>query len=623
MGKKQKLEIFKDGLKLGGEPFYLLAGDFHYFRTLRGGWERRLQLAKDFGLTALQLYVPWNMHEVNEGEYNFEGNLDLAYFLELCDKYDLKVMFRPSGYMCAEWEFGGLPAWLLAKDDMALRTKDASFMEPFKRYMERLAKEFVPYLSTNGGPIIAVAVENEYGSFGDDEEYLKMCADMLTELGVDVPFFTANGHQPFKLMPGSRPEFWTGVDGGELLDEMVEILNHYQPDKPIYFSEFWAGHYTFWGGTFGQKDDDEVATHFKDALVKGAYISIYTFCGGTNFGFYNGANEGKFMVDLEPKGEKYAPFVTSYDYDSLLTENGLPTEKYFKCKKALEEVTGVERPITPYEYRTQEIKGVKLTENADLLENLDNLTVTRKESGQPVTMEKLGQNYGFIMYTTYVKYTDDWERQLSISGLHDRALVFADGKYVGKAMRDRISEPIRFPIRKEGTRIDILVENMGRVSYGHALHGDKKGICGFVKLDYVQPDGVVFPWNYSSKTNWINSTLPLEDLSGIDYSKKAVAGRPAFFKGTFKAEANVDTFVSTKGWEKGVIWINGFNLGRYWNIGPQETLYVPADLVKEENEIVIMELLPEETENRTINFVKEAVLDTITDETGIDASYIG
>ena len=164
---------------------------------------------------------------------------------------------------------------------------------------------------------------------------------------------------------------------------------------------------------------------------------------------------------------------------------------------------------------------------------------------------------------------------------------------------------------------------MGRVSYGHALHGDKKGICGFVKLDYVQPDGVVFPWNYSSKTNWINSTLPLEDLSGIDYSKKAVAGRPAFFKGTFKAEANVDTFVSTKGWEKGVIWINGFNLGRYWNIGPQETLYVPADLVKEENEIVIMELLPEETENRTINFVKEAVLDTITDETGIDASYIG
>lgn len=623
MGKRQLLEIKKDGLFLGGEPFYLVAGDFHYFRTLRGGWERRLQLMKDFGLTAVQIYVPWNMHECNEGEFNFEGDLDLAHFLKLCDEYDLKVMFRPSGYMCAEWEFGGLPAWLMKYEDMAIRTTDPEFMTVYRRYMERLTKEFIPYLSTNGGPIIAVAVENEYGSFGDDYDYIKQVGDMLVDLGVDVPLFTANGHQPFKMLPGTRPEYWTGIDGGELLDEMVEIMGKYQPDKPIYFSEFWAGHYTFWGSTFGRKDADEVAVHFKDALFKGAYVSIYTFCGGTNFGFYNAANEGKFMVDIEPKGEKYAPFITSYDYDSLVTEYGMPTDKYFKCKAALEEFTGNKIPMTPYEYKAQEILDVKLTQSADILENLDNITANRMQTGKPMTMEKLGQNYGFIMYTTFVKYTDDWERQLTFSGLHDRALVFANGKYVGKAMRDRVSAPIRFKVPKEGVRLDILVENMGRVSYGHALYGDKKGICGFVKIDFVQPDGVIFPWNYSAKTNWTNSTLPLEDLSRLDFSKTAKVGRPAFFKGSFKAQANVDTFISMKNWEKGVVWINGFNLGRYWNIGPQETLYIPADLVKEENEIVILELLPKSVESRTVDFVKKPVLDTVTEETGIDTSYIG
>lgn len=597
MGKNEKLKISKDGLTLGGKPFYLASGDMHYFRIFKDGWKRRLQLMKDFGLTAVQTYVPWDLHEPEDGEFHFEGRLDIAAFLELCQEIGLKVMFRPSPYMCSEWDWGGLPYWLMNKDKMCIRTNSPAFMQCLRAYYERLAKEFIPYLSTNGGPIIAVAVENEYGSFGDSCEYIKAVGDLLIELGVDVPLYTANGWEPFKLLSGSRPEYWTMLDLHELTEPARKSIESYQPDKPIAVGEFWAGRSQQWGGHFKRQTPQEVAEKYAALIENNTFVNFYMFCGGTNFGFQNGALVGKYGADLPDAPNRYIPFATGYDVDALVDESGTPTQKYFECKRVLRKhleklgvpFTGTDNMEVPSRV-SQSIGTISLTETADLLDNTENLTVRALDSGAPLTMEEMEQDYGFMLYTTHIRYTDSAERVLIFSELHDRALVFGNGEYLGCAMRDRVGDPITFKVPEQGLKLDILVENMGRVNYGNAMLAEHKGICGFVKLEVVEEDGSIYPYNYTFKTDWRNCSLPLKDLSGIDYTKAAKPNRPAFYSGRFNAKAGVDTFLNMSGWEKGVAWINGFNLGRYWNIGPQGTLYVPGELLKDENTITVLEL---------------------------------
>ena len=295
--EKTKLIIKKDGLLLGDKPFYLASGDFHYFRTQKEGWRKRLRLMKDFGLTAVQTYVPWNLHEAEKGQFNFEGNLDLSEFLSECAQIGLYVMLRPGVYMCSEWDFGGLPYWLRKEKDLCIRTSDPKFMKHGREYYTRLSKEFLPHLSTNGGPIIAVAVENEYGSFADDREYIKATGDLLAELGVDVPLFTANGWEPMKLKNGSNREYWNGLDLHELTPQAKASIDSFQPDKPIYVGEFWGGRSQQWGGYFGRQTPQAVADKYKNLLEKGAYVNFYMFCGGTTVGFNNGALVGKFGMD--------------------------------------------------------------------------------------------------------------------------------------------------------------------------------------------------------------------------------------------------------------------------------------------------------------------------------------
>ncbi len=595
------LEIGEKTLTLGGKPFYLASGEMHYFRFFKGGWKRRLKLMKDFGLTAVQTYVPWNLHEPNEGEFDFTGNLDLAQFLKECDNVGLKVMFRPSPYMCTEWDFGGLPAWLLNKKGIGIRTSEPQFIECIKHYYTRLAKEFIPYLSTNGGPIIAVAVENEYGSYSDDAEYIKMMGDMLKDLGVDVPLYTANGWEPFKLKNGSRPEYWTAFDAREIHQNMINSHNEYQPDKPLYNAEFWVGALQQWEGYFQRISADDVAKRYKKSLDMGAFINFYMFCGGTNFGFNNGALVGRFEADVANAPNKYIPYLTSYDYDAPVNEHGTPTEKYFVCKKILKEYlinngfefTGSDATCTDdidYIPPVQSIGKIKLTKSADLLENVNNVAAVSKKSGVPLTMEDLGQKSGFILYSTDIKYTDNAKRFINIKGLHDRATVYANGKYAGTYMRDRCDEPIEFTVPESGLHIDILVENMGRVNYGNAMYFDKKGICEYVKIEVLNDDGTVYPWNYTMKTGWMNTSLPMEDLSHIDYTKQAQTGRPAFYSGEFDAQKGIDTFINMHGWGRGFVVINGFNIGRYWNRGPQESLYVPGELLGEHNTVTIFEI---------------------------------
>ena len=612
------LKIKRNELFIDDEPFYLASGDMHYFRHFKGGWKRRLELMKDFGLTAVQTYVPWNLHEPEEGEFCFIDNLDIAYFLQLCQEVGLKVMFRPSPYICSEMDFGGLPYWLLKEDKLSIRCSCPLFMKHIKNYYTRLINEIRPFLSTNGGPIIAVAVENEYGSFCDDNSYLEFLANLLKSLGVDVPLYTANGIEPKKFINGSISGAWNTVDAHNLTSENIQTITSLQPDKPIYLSEFWGGRSQQWGCYFLRQTPDSVAEKYENLLNKNLYVNFYMFCGGTNFGFTNGALVGRSGADAPDAEDRFLPFATSYDVDAPVTEYGYPTEKYFKCKKVLSDYkkkhgipdTASKKTHKDYEVKTQNINEFSLTKSADLLDNINNISNSTTNSPFPLSFEEINQAFGFVLYSTFINNTDDLGRVIEIEGLRDRAIIFGNKKYLGTLMRDGKNSPVTFKIPENGLKIDILVENLGRVNYGTAMLKNKKGILDYVKIRLLNPDGSIYKWDYSTKSTWTNHSLPLNDLTKLDYSKEYKELRPAFFSGEFKAQPGVDTFLNPEGWTKGVVWINGFNLGRYWEIGPQRTLYVPGELLKENNTITVLELhKPKET--YTIKFDKLPSIDTI------------
>ena len=584
------MTIERDRLLLDGEPFYLASGDMHYFRFFPGGWRRRLELMKDFSLTAVQTYVPWNAHEPRPGQYDFSGNLDLGAFLSLCQEIGLYVLLRPSPYICSEWDMGGLPGWLLKTGDIALRTSDVEFIEPMTRYIKRLCGEFVPYLSTNGGPIIAVAIENEYGSYGNDMEYLRIQKDLMTECGVNVPFYATDGDAPHLLHNGRCDEsVWAGVNYRIASKSAIRKLKEFQPDRPPLVGEYWSGRSMHWQDEFHHREPEPAAKAYRHALEMGAYVNFYMFAGGTNFGFMHGANFGKLGIDGPEEQMRYISGMTSYDVDALISENGEPTAKYYACRRELDEFLGkpARRPDPP-KYETQKPESVRLDEAFSLFDNLDVLTEKCVRRGNVVNMEALDQDYGFILYSTKVQHTDDCMRQLFIDGLADRATVYVDGKYAGMMMRDQKTPPVRFQIAPEGSRIDILVENMGRINFG--ILDDKKGINGWVEMEIVQPDGAA--WRSLSRLmNWEIRTIPMKDISLL-HPGGMEAESPLFYRGRFSAKPGVDTFADMSSWVKGNVWINGFNLGRYWNVGPQQALYLPGELLKEENEIVILELHP-------------------------------
>ncbi len=579
-------EVREEGLYLDGEKFFLLSGDFHYFRTHPDGWRRRFRLMKDFGITAVTTYVAWNLHEPKPGVYNFEGTADLPRFLREADEEGLKVVLRLSPYMCAEWEMGGLPSWLLSDRTLCLRSRDPKFMGAVRRYFKVLCEKVRPYLCTNGGPIILVGLENEYGSFGNDKGYLYELADLYKEEGLNVPFISANGSDPFKFINGTIPEYWNGVDSSAVPSGIGELdrLLTMQPDKQPMAGEAWCGSIMFWGKSFTpNKDIDKNVAYFRAALQKGAAINFYMFCGGTNFAFSSGA------LAHGPK-ELYHSLMTSYDYDAPISEDGVPQEKYFALRDVLDEFLG--KPARPHvapEHTVQEIKDIQLTECAPLFENLEALSTYSAYHFRTVCMEDIGQDYGFILYETDVEYTDPRPRHLHLDSLRDRACVYQDGKYLGTYLRDAENKEIVFRVPEGGCRLSILVENMGRIGYGYNMY-DPKGILGSVRYDIENPDGS-YLYNYANTMGFHTRSLPMKDLSALAYGQNDPQGQPAFYRGTFRARAGVDTFLDTKGFGRGFVCINGFNIGKFWpGVGPQRTLYIPGEILREENTVELFEV---------------------------------
>ena len=579
-------------LYLNDEPFYLASGDIHYFRIHPSQWRERLKLMKDFGLTAVQMYAPWNLHEPKEGVFDFSGMLDVGAFLDLCDEVGLKVMFRPAPFICAEWDFGGIPSWVAHDRDVLLRSLDERYINAVDGYYKELCKIMVPRLSTNGGPILAVALENEYGGVSNDQAYLEKLAEIFTKYGVDVPYYTTDGANPTFLHLGTTDNcILEGLNYRALpgkADQIRERHDNAHPDRPFFVGELWGGRAIYWGEPFAYRDPQETATAFKEVLEQGAYVNFYMFCGGTNFGPMSGGIEGVSYTPRPNTPKRYIAHTTSYDEDAPISEYGVPTEKYYLCRDVLDDYLGKpRRPREPYNYKAQNIPHIKLTEAAALFDNLDVLTEIEVDSPAPKYMEDIGQDYGFLLYSKSVpSFGVEMDGALRFGDVHDRATVYVNGEYVGMNMRDRERDPIPFKMPREGIeRLDVLVENCARINTGERLNAERKGILNDVRYAYTR------------LVEWKHRALTLKDISKLAYrpiTEPVKNDLPIFLRGTFDAETGVDTFVHTAGFTKGYIWVNGFNLGRYWCVGPQMTLYVPGALLKEHGNVIeILDVNPQ------------------------------
>lgn len=562
---QNQIEI-KDDIYLNGEKFKIISGSIHYFRVVPEYWKDRLEKLKAMGCNTVETYVAWNIHEPNEGEFHFEEENDLCGFIELAQELGLYVILRPSPYICAEWEFGGFPAWLLTKPGIRLRCNNKVYLDCVERYYDKLIPMIVPYQFTKGGPVLMLQIENEYGSYGNDKEYLNALKTMMVERGIEIPFVTSDGTEDQMLADGGVEDVWQtanfGSKGAERFDKLESVIGN----QPLMCMEFWDGWFDHWGqGEHSVVGLEDHRKSLEDMLSRG-HVNFYMFHGGTNFGFMNGSNyDERLLTD-----------VTSYDYDAPLSEDGQITEKYLEFQKVISkfrEIPKVEftTPISRKSYGTLQVQ-----EKTGLFDTLDTLSTAVREA-MPLSMEELGQNYGYVLYRSTISRGKEI-RFCEIRGGADRAILFADGKQVDIRNDYEMNKTTGFELADEQGTLDILMENMGRVNYGPEIELQKKGITHGVLV------------NGSFHMGWDMYSLPLEDISKVDFSRGYGEGMPAFYRFAFKAEETADTFLDVTGFGKGCVFVNGKNIGRFWEAGPQKRLYIPGPLLKEgENEIILFE----------------------------------
>ncbi len=552
---------------LDGKPFRVISGEMHYPRIPRAYWRERLRMAKAMGLNTITTYVFWNAHEPQPGVYDFSGNNDVAEFVREAQEEGLYVILRPGPYVCAEWEWGGYPAWLLKDHGMVVRSSDPKFMGPVTTWFKRLGEELAPLQIGNGGPIILTQVENEYGSYGKDHAYMKEVHQGLVAAGfTKSQLYTADG--PEQVPDGSLPELPVGINfGGEHegdAQKAFATLKKFRPNGPFINSEYWAGWFDHWGGEHAHTNAGAQEANLEWMLGQGYSVSIYMFHGGTSFGWMNGANS-------DGKGS-YEPDVTSYDYDSVLDESGRPTAKYFVFRDLIAKATGVTPPAVPKVAAAVSVPVVRLVEGASLWSNLPEPV----KSEQVLSMEDVGQAYGYILYRSKLQNVGDGE--LVLDQLHSYAVVYVDGKQVGTVDRRLKQDRVKLTGVKAGARLDILVENTSRVNFGLSIGGERAGITKRVTLAGKE------------LTGWEIYRLPMEAPEKLQYSVKACDG-PCFYRAKLDVAAVGDTFLDTSEFVKGQLWLNGKALGRIWNVGPQKALYAPGPwLVKGKNEVVVFDL---------------------------------
>ncbi|MEZ2346741.1 beta-galactosidase family protein [Terriglobus sp. RCC_193] len=535
---------------MDGKPYQVISGEMHYPRIPREYWRDRLRKAKAMGLNTITTYAFWNLHEPRPGVYDFSGQNDLAAFLHDAQAQGLNVILRPGPYVCAEWELGGYPSWLLKDRTLTLRSTNPAYHAAVQRWFQRLAVEVKPLLLKNGGPIIAVQVENEYGAFGDDLNYLQQVKDDMVHAGLgDDLMFTSN--QASDLAKGSLPDLPAAVNfGAGNAATSTAMLEKFRPSGPRIVGEYWAGWFDKWGEEHHETDGRKEAQEFQWMLEHGYSVSMYMFHGGSSFGWMNGADSHT--------GKDYHPDTTSYDYDAPLDESGSPRYKYALLQQAIATATHTSPMPVPKasERRVFPVGAVK--ESASLWDNLPRPV----HSETPLTFEDLDQNFGYVLYrTTLPAHAGN---TLTVNGLHDYAVVYVDRKQIGTLDRRLDQSTVTLPSGlRDGAVLDILVENTGRVNYSHAILTERTGITEKVMLGDAEVSG------------WEMFSLPMQDLSRLRFRSGACTG-PCFFRTTMTVDRPADTFLDTRGLHKGQLWLGAHNLGRFWSIGPQFTLYTPA-----------------------------------------------
>lgn len=576
--------------ELNGKPFQVFSGAIHYFRCVPEYWEDRLLKLKLAGFNTVETYVCWNLHEPVKNEYDFSGMLDIVKYIKTAQQLGLYVIVRPGPYICGEWEFGGLPAWILKDNNVKLRCSDSSFLIHVKDFFTKLFSLLRPLQITNGGNIIAMQIENEYGSYANDKKYLRELVEIYDELGINVLTFTSDGTWCNMLSGGTIDNVLPTLNFGSRTSTAFSALKRYG-DIPKMCMEFWCGWFDHWGEKHHTRKSTSIITEIEAFINQNASFNMYMFYGGTNFGFNAGANFKR----------KYQPVTTSYDYCAPLTEYGDYTETYHKIREILCNKQNISMLPLPEPPELQNLGKVSLVEYAPLFENLDEIS-TKYLSPFPEPMEKFGQNYGLIFYKTKIvgEYAPSF---LSLKDVHDRAYIYLNNKKI--AIIDRCKEHSKIYqlklkkqlfLKKISEQVDlgILVEAMGRVNYGDNIY-DRKGITEVSIANQLVMGYEIY-------------TIPLNNLEKLKFNKIHLKGEvnvPVFFRGTFKAQSK-DCFINMTGFTKGYVFVNGFNLGRYWDIGPQKTLYLPGPILKEINEIIVFEL--EHFKNPSVTIQNKPIL---------------
>lgn len=571
---KHTFSLAPDNFLLDGKPFQIISGELHPARIPREYWRHRIQMAKAMGCNTISAYIFWNYHETVPGQFDFStGNKDIASFIRICQEEGMWVLIRPGPYVCAEWDFGGLPTYLLKIPDIKVRGMDPRYMEPVRKYISRLAREIAPLQCTKGGPLLMVQVENEYGSYGNDKEYLLTLRDLWVRNGIEVPFFTGDGPKDHMLDAGTIPGAAIGLDSGS--DEAdFALARKHNPHVPVFSSETYPGWLTHWGEKWARPDTNSLKKEVEFLLKNKKSFNFYVIHGGTNFGFTAGANTTSAV--------SYQPDLTSYDYDAPINEQGQPTPKYFMLRRLIQQYVNYKIPDVPAPVPTIAIPRVQLKKAW----NLWNYVLPEINTVQPQPMENFDQNQGLVIYKT--KLIGHKSGKLKIWEPHDFALVFLNGKFIDTVYRDDGRWEVNIPQTEVDTPLlEIVVEGMGHINYAQFMI-DRKGITDRVTL------------NGMTLMNWHTTLLPLDEdfikNRKPDLKVKVDAGKPCnFFEGRFNLSEVGDTYIDMSGYTKGVLYVNGHNLGRYWNIGPQQRLYCPASFLKKgENEILVFDLLQQQ-----------------------------
>lgn len=589
---------------LNGKPFVVKAAEVHYPRIPRPYWEHRIQMCKALGMNTVCIYVFWNIHEQKEGQFDFTGNNDVAEFCRIAQKNGMYVIVRPGPYVCAEWEMGGLPWWLLKKKDIKLRERDPYFMERVKIFEQKVGEQLAPLTIQKGGPIIMVQVENEYGSYGEDKPYVSEIRDCLRGIyGKELALFQCDWSSNFEKN-GLDDLTWTMNFGtGANINDQFRRLSELRPNAPKMCSEFWSGWFDKWGARHETRPAKDMVEGMDEMLSKGISFSLYMTHGGTSFGHWAGANSPGF-----------APDVTSYDYDAPINEYGHATPKFWELRKMMEKYNDGKKmpavPKAPMSIIT--VPKFELTEFAPFI-----AAMTKPVNGTPKTFEEMDMGWGTMMYST--RLPEITSQSVLTGEFHDFAQVFIDKKYIGKIDRVKNEKSLTIPAVKEGAELIIIVEGMGRINFGRAIK-DFKGIVGDVTLTTEKNDiemvltpknwmNVAIPDDYKTATKALDMVKGVNDQVAAGKAKGSVPAlaftqgyegskklgdimKPGYHRGYFNLKKVGDTFLNFETWGKGQVYVNGHAMGRIWSIGPQQTLYVPGCWLKKgKNEIIVLDIV--------------------------------